>query len=601
MFRGVWGNRLLRLEQINIRDMEDILSLVRKKAQSWLGEEYDEATRAEVKRMLDNPDTTELIDSFYKDLEFGTGGLRGIMGAGSNRVNIYTIGAATQGLANYINKEFANLPEKKVVIGHDCRNNSRLFAEKAAGIFAANGIIAYLFDELRPTPEVSFAIRHLKCQSGIVITASHNPKEYNGYKVYWNDGAQIVAPHDNNIIEEVRNVSSVKQIKFDGNKELIRMVDKSVDQAFIDAVRSIALNPDVITQQKDMKIVFSPIHGATYKMVPEALRQLGFTNVITVPEQMVVSGNFPTVESPNPEETAALRLAIEKAIAEGADLVAASDPDGDRLGIAIRNDKGEFIPVNGNQTAALLTWYMVSQWKQRGLLKGNEFIVKTIVTSELLKEIAEKNGVEYFDTYTGFKWIASVIREQEGTKKYICGGEESYGFLPGDYVRDKDSVGSISMIAEIAAWARSNGRSVYELLQDIYTEYGFSQERLISVVRKGKSGADEINAMMKQFRENPPKTLGGSRVSLIKDYSVLKATNPITGEVKVIDLPAYSNVLQFFTEEGAKVSVRPSGTEPKIKFYFEVKVPMKGREEFAKAVDEGNMKIDHIVADLKLN
>lgn len=601
MFRGVWGNRLLRLKQINIRDMEDILSLVRKKAQSWLGEEYDEATRAEVKRMLDNPDTTELIDSFYKDLEFGTGGLRGIMGAGSNRVNIYTIGAATQGLANYINKEFANLPEKKVVIGHDCRNNSRLFAEKAAGIFAANGIIAYLFDELRPTPEVSFAIRHLKCQSGIVITASHNPKEYNGYKVYWNDGAQIVAPHDNNIIEEVRSVSSVKQIKFDGNKELIRMADKSVDQAFIDAVRSIALNPDVITQQKDMKIVFSPIHGATYKMVPEALRQLGFTNVITVPEQMVVSGNFPTVESPNPEETAALRLAIEKAIAEGADLVAASDPDGDRLGIAIRNDKGEFIPVNGNQTAALLTWYMVSQWKQRGLLKGNEFIVKTIVTSELLKEIAEKNGVEYFDTYTGFKWIASVIREQEGTKKYICGGEESYGFLPGDYVRDKDSVGSISMIAEIAAWARSNGRSVYELLQDIYTEYGFSQERLISVVRKGKSGADEINAMMKQFRENPPKILGGSRVSLIKDYSVLKATNPITGEVKVIDLPAYSNVLQFFTEEGAKVSVRPSGTEPKIKFYFEVKVPMKGREEFAKAVDEGNMKIDHIVADLKLN
>jgi len=335
MFRGVWGNRLLRLEQINIRDMEDILSLVRKKAQSWLGEEYDEATRAEVKRMLDNPDTTELIDSFYKDLEFGTGGLRGIMGAGSNRVNIYTIGAATQGLANYINKEFANLPEKKVVIGHDCRNNSRLFAEKAAGIFAANGIIAYLFDELRPTPVVSFAIRHLKCQSGIVITASHNPKEYNGYKVYWNDGAQIVAPHDNNIIEEVRSVSSVKQIKFDGNKELIRMADKSVDQAFIDAVRSIALNPDVITQQKDMKIVFSPIHGATYKMVPEALRQLGFTNVITVPEQMVVSGNFPTVESPNPEETAALRLAIEKAIAEGADLVAASDPDGDRLGIAI--------------------------------------------------------------------------------------------------------------------------------------------------------------------------------------------------------------------------------------------------------------------------
>ena len=601
MFSGVWGNRKVGLELVNLRNMEDILSSVRKKAQTWLGEEYDEATRAEVKRMLDNPDTTELIDSFYKDLEFGTGGLRGIMGAGSNRVNIYTIGAATQGLANYINKEFANLRERKVVIGHDCRNNSRLFAEKAAGIFAANNIIAYLFDELRPTPEVSFAIRHLECQSGIVITASHNPKEYNGYKVYWNDGAQIVAPHDNNIIEEVRNVSSVSQIKFDGKKDLIRMADKSVDQAFIDAVKSISLNPDVIMQQKDMKIVFSPIHGATYKMVPEALRQLGFTNVITVPEQMVVSGNFPTVESPNPEETAALKLAIEKAIAEGADLVAASDPDGDRLGIAIRNDKGEFIPVNGNQTAALLTWYMVSQWKNKGLLKGNEFIVKTIVTSELLKEIAEKNGVEYFDTYTGFKWIASVVREQERTKKYICWGEESYGFLPGDYVRDKDSVGSISMIAEIAAWARSNGRSLYQLLQDIYTEYGFSQERLISVVRKGKTGADEINAMMKRFRENPPLTLGGSRVSLIKDYSVLKAFNPISGEEKAIDLPAYSNVLQFFTEEGAKISVRPSGTEPKIKFYFEVKVPMKGREEFAKAMKEGNIKIDHIVADLKLS
>lgn len=581
--------------------MENIIEKVREKAQRWLDGAYDESTKAEVRRMLNNQDTTELVDSFYKDLEFGTGGLRGIMGVGSNRMNIYTMGSATQGLANYINKEFAHLPERKVVIGHDCRNNSRLFAEKAASIFAANGITAYLFEDLRPTPEISFAIRKLSCQSGVMITASHNPKEYNGYKAYWNDGAQIIAPHDTNIIDEVNKIASVDDIKFEGNKDLIKILGGEMDQLFLDAVKAISLNPEAIARQKDLKIVFSPIHGTTYKIVPDALRQFGFSNIINVPEQDVVSGNFPTVESPNPEEPKALKMAIDKAVATGAELVAASDPDGDRLGIAIKNDEGEFILVNGNQTALLITWYMVTQWKERGLFTGKEFIVKTIVTTELMKAIADKNGVEIYDTFTGFKWIASIIRELEGKKKYICGGEESYGFLPGDYVRDKDSVGAICMIAEIAAWARDKGKSLYELLKDIYIEYGFSQERLISIVRKGKSGADEIAAIMKQFRTTPPVSLGGSKLNLIKDYSVLKAKDPINGKSSPIDLPAYSDVLQFFTEDGSKISVRPSGTEPKIKFYFEVQVELKNRAGYNAATQKGNEKIDKIVADLKLS
>lgn len=581
--------------------MNEILENVKAKAQQWLDGAYDEATKEEVRKMLNNPDTTELIDSFYKDLEFGTGGLRGIMGAGSNRMNRYTMGAATQGLANYLNKAFADLPERKVVIGHDCRNNSRLFAETAAQIFAANGISAYLFEDLRPTPEISFAIRHLNCQSGVIITASHNPKEYNGYKAYWNDGAQIIAPHDTNIIAEVAKITKVSAIRFDGPADKIKILGADMDRLFIDAVKKISLNPEVIERQKDLKIVFSPIHGTTHKMVPDALRSFGFTNIINVPEQDVVSGDFPTVISPNPEEPAALKMAIEKAEATGAELVAASDPDGDRLGIAIRNDDDQFILVNGNQTALLITWYMVSQWKERGLLTGKEFIVKTIVTTELLKEIALKNEIGFYDTYTGFKWIASVIRELEGKQKYICGGEESYGFLPGDYVRDKDSVGAICMIAEVAAWAKDQGKTLYQLLKDIYIEYGFSQERLISIVRKGKAGADEIKAMMQDFRSNPPATLGGSKVCLIKDYSTLKASNPLTGKSEQLDFPATSDVLQFFTEDGSKVSVRPSGTEPKIKFYFEVKTDMAAREDFEAAAQTGNEKIDHIVTDLKLN
>jgi phosphoglucomutase len=581
--------------------MENVLEKVKEKAQKWLDGAYDELTKEEVRKMLENPDSTELIDSFYKDLEFGTGGLRGIMGAGSNRMNRYTMGAATQGLANYINQEFAHLPEKRVVIGHDCRNNSRLFAETAARIFAGNGITAYLFEDLRPTPEISFAIRKLSCQSGIIITASHNPKEYNGYKAYWNDGAQIIAPHDKNIIDEVVKITTVDKIKFDGDESLVKILGAEMDQLFIDAVKTITLNPEAIERQKDLKIVFSPIHGTTVKIVPEALRQFGFTNIINVPEQDVVSGEFPTVISPNPEEPAALKMAIEKALATNAELVAASDPDGDRLGIAIRNDNNEFILVNGNQTALLLTWYMVSQWKERGLLTGKEYVVKTIVTSELLKSVADKIGIECFDVYTGFKWIASIIRELEGTKKYICGGEESYGFLPGDYVRDKDAVGAICMIAEIAAWAKDQGKTVFELLKDIYIEFGFSQERLISIVRKGKSGADEIKAMMHQFRTAPPERLGGSAVNLVKDYAVLKAFNPIARTTKDIDLPEASYVLQFFTEDGSKVSVRPSGTEPKIKFYFEVKTNLNSRDQFAAATAAAQAKIDQIVADLALD
>src|SRR5690554_250744 len=580
---------------------ETLIARVTDKASSWLNDNYDVETKAEVQRMLDNEDKKELIDAFYKDLEFGTGGLRGIMGVGSNRMNKYTIGAATQGLANYLKKEFSDLEEIKVVIGHDCRNNSRYFAETVANIFSANGIKAFLFEDLRPTPEISFAIRELGCQSGVILTASHNPKEYNGYKAYWNDGAQIVAPHDKNIIEEVRKISDVSSIKFDGNPELIEILGAEMDEKFIDTVASLSFNPDVIKRQKEMKIVFSPIHGTTVKILPAALNRIGFENIIHVPEQDVVSGDFPTVVSPNPEEPAALEMAIAKAEATGAELVAASDPDGDRLGIAIRNDDDQFILVNGNQTALLITWYMVSQWKERGLLTGKEFIVKTIVTTELLKEIALKNEIGFYDTYTGFKWIASVIRELEGKQKYICGGEESYGFLPGDYVRDKDSVGAICMIAEVAAWAKDQGKTLYQLLKDIYIEYGFSQERLISIVRKGKAGADEIKAMMQDFRSNPPATLGGSKVCLIKDYSTLKASNPLTGKSEQLDFPATSDVLQFFTEDGSKVSVRPSGTEPKIKFYFEVKTDMAAREDFEAATQTGNEKIDHIVADLKLN
>ena len=547
---------------------EDLLKQVTAKAQIWLGDGYDEETKAAVRAMLDNEDKTDLIEAFYKDLEFGTGGLRGIMGTGTNRMNIYTVGAATQGLSNYLKKAFADLPQIKVAIGHDCRNNSRKFAEVAADVFSANGIKVYLFDALRPTPEVSFAIRELGCQSGVILTASHNPKEYNGYKAYWNDGAQMIAPHDKNTIDEVNKITSVKDVKFRGNAELIEIIGEEIDRRYLDRIKTLSLSPEAIAHHHDMKIVYTPIHGTGVKLIPASLKNFGFTNIIHVPEQDVVSGDFPTVVSPNPEEPAALDMAIKKAIETDAELVMASDPDADRIGIAVRNDKGEFVLVNGNQIVMIFLNYLMTRNKELGLLKGNEYIVKTIVTTETIKTIAEQNGFKMYDCYTGFKWIASVIRENEGKARYIGGGEESYGFLPEDFVRDKDSVSSISLMAEIAAWAKDKGMTMYQMLQDIYIKYGYSKEKGISVVRKGKSGAEEIVAMMKNFRENPMKELGGSPVILIKDYASLEATDMVNGTKSKLDMPVTSNVLQYFSADGSKVSIRPSGTEPKIKTYF---------------------------------
>ena len=578
---------------------EDLLKQVTAKAQIWLGDGYDEETKAAVRAMLDNEDKTDLIEAFYKDLEFGTGGLRGIMGAGTNRMNIYTVGAATQGLSNYLKKAFADLPQIKVAIGHDCRNNSRLFAEISANIFSANGIKVYLFDALRPTPEVSFAIRELGCQSGVILTASHNPKEYNGYKAYWNDGAQMIAPHDKNTIDEVNKITSVKDVKFRGNAELIEIIGEEIDRRYLDRIKTLSLSPEAIAHHHDMKIVYTPIHGTGVKLIPASLKNFGFTNIIHVPEQDVVSGDFPTVVSPNPEEPAALDMAIKKAIETDAELVMASDPDADRIGIAVRNDKGEFVLVNGNQIVMIFLNYLMTRNKELGLLKGNEYIVKTIVTTETIKTIAEQNGFKMYDCYTGFKWIASVIRENEGKARYIGGGEESYGFLPEDFVRDKDSVSSISLMAEIAAWAKDKGMTMYQMLQDIYIKYGYSKEKGISVVRKGKSGAEEIVAMMKNFRENPMKELGGSPVILIKDYASLEATDVVNGTKSKLDMPVTSNVLQYFSADGSKVSIRPSGTEPKIKFYIEVRgIKMDNYADYDAANAAADAKIEAIKKEL---
>ncbi len=575
-----------------------LLNEVLAKAQIWLDGNYDAETKEAVRIMMKAEDKTELIESFYRDLEFGTGGLRGIMGAGTNRMNIYTVGAATQGLSNYLKAQFGNLPQISVVIGHDCRNNSRKFAEISADIFSANGIKVYLFEDLRPTPEISFAIRHFGCQSGIILTASHNPKEYNGYKAYWDDGAQMIAPHDENVISEVMKITNVNDIKFNGNRELIEIIGEEVDKLFIDKIKTLTLSPDSIKRNKDMKIVFTPIHGTAVKLVPWALKEYGFTNIIHVPEQDVVSGDFPTVYSPNPEEPAALDMAIKRAIETDAELVMATDPDSDRMGIAIKNDKNEWILVNGNQTALIFVYYLIRRWKELGKLKGNEYVVKTIVTTEIIKEIAEKNDVECFDCYTGFKWIAGVIRENEGIKKYIGGGEESYGFLPETFVRDKDAVSSCTLMAEIAAWAKDNGNTLYEFLQDIYLEFGYGKEKGISVVRKGKSGAEEIQQIMSDFRSNPPKELAGSAIKVIKDYKTLKQTNVATGEIIDLDMPATSNVLQYFTEDGTKISVRPSGTEPKIKFYIEVRGDMQSRAGYDAADAAANQKIEAARASL---
>jgi phosphoglucomutase len=577
---------------------QELLKTVKERAQVWLSEQYDAETRAAVKQMLEAEDPTPLIEAFYRDLEFGTGGLRGIMGPGTNRMNIYTVGAATQGLANYLKEAFPNLPQIAVAVGHDVRNNSRKFAEIVANIFSANGIKAYLFDSFRPTPELSFAIRELGCQSGVNITASHNPKEYNGYKAYWADGAQIIAPHDVNIINHVNAIKSVDEIKFNGNPDLIEIIGENIDKKFLAEIKKLSLSPDVIERHKDLKIVYTPIHGTGVKLVPESLKNYGFTNIIHVPEQDIPSGDFPTVESPNPENASAMAMAVAKAKEVEADLVVASDPDADRIGCVIRDSDGEYVLVNGNQICLVLLNYLMTRSAELGLLTGKEYVVKTIVTTETIKRIADANNIKMYDCYTGFKWIANVIRENEQVARYLGGGEESYGFLAETFCRDKDSVSAISLMAECLAWAKESGLTFMEMLQDIYVKYGYSHEVGVSVVRPGKSGADEIQAMMKNFRENPPKSLAGSPVVGIKDYLTLEGKCLKCNETKKLDFPTTSNVLQYFTEDGSKISVRPSGTEPKIKFYMEVRGEMATRADYHKAEAAALAKIELIRKDL---
>ena len=566
-------------------------------AQKWATDPvFDEATRAEVQAMLDSDDKSALIDSFYQTLEFGTGGLRGIMGVGTNRMNIYIVGAATQGFANYINKAFPGRKDLSVVVGHDCRNHGREFAETVANIFSANGIKAYLFESLRPTPEISFAIRQLHAQAGVNVTASHNPKEYNGYKAYWEDGAQVLAPHDTGIIDEV-NAVKMEDVKWEGNPDLIQIIGGEMDWDYLAAVKEAMVDQDVILRQKDLNIVYTPLHGTGRVIIPEALRSWGFQNIHVVPEQMVIDGNFPTVVSPNPENSEAMTLGMKLGTKLDADLVIASDPDADRLAIVCRNSEGEWEILNGNQTCMMFAWYIIANKKKLGQLKGNEFLVKTIVTTEIIKRIADKNGVEMMDCYTGFKWIAALIRENEGVKKYIGGGEESFGFLPFDKVRDKDSPASICLICVIAAWAKDNGKTLYDLLMDIYLEYGFTYNKAINVVKPGKSGADEIKAMMENFRNNPPKELAGSKVVLAKDFKLLEATDAEGNKTKLV-MPDTSNVLQYFTENGIKVSVRPSGTEPKIKFYIEAPGEMKSAADYHAACQEAEKCVEEIVKSL---
>ena len=569
------------------------------KAKEWLTPAFNEETRNAVQAMLDNSDKTELIDSFYKDLEFGTGGLRGIMGAGSNRMNIYTVGMATQGYANYLKKCFADKEQIAVVIGHDCRNNGRLFAETTAAIFSANGIKVYLFDDLRPTPEVSFAIRELNCQGGVNLTASHNPKEYNGYKAYWEDGAQVLAPHDKGIIDEVAKVK-IEDVKFEGNPVLIQSIGEDIDKIYLEKLKTISIEPAVIERQKDLKIVYTPLHGAGRVLIPASLRNWGFENIHCVKEQMVKDGNFPTVVSPNPENGEALTLALRDAKAIDADIVMASDPDADRVGMACKNNKGEWVLINGNQTCLLFLYYIITNRIKTGQMKPNDFIVKTIVTTEVIKQIADKNNIEMIDCYTGFKWIAREIRENEGIKNYIGGGEESYGFMAQSFVRDKDAVSACCLLAEICAYAKDKGQTLYDLLMEIYLEYGFSYEYTINVVRPGKSGADEIKAMMENFRNNPPTELAGEKITIAKDFLKLEQTDA-NGNITKLDMPDTSNVLQWFCENGDKVSVRPSGTEPKIKFYLEIKGNMKCADCYERCIKEAQAKIEEIKKQLKLN
>ena len=576
----------------------ELIAQCEAKAKQWLSPSFDEKTRQEVQDLLDNPDKTNLIEAFYRNLEFGTGGLRGIMGAGTNRMNMYIVGMATQGFANYLKKCYKDRKEISAVVCHDCRNNSRLFAETVANIFSANGIKAYIFDDLRPTPECSYAIRYLKAQAGVNLTASHNPREYNGYTAYWADGAQVIAPHDKGIIDEVNKVT-IDDVKFTPNPELIQIIGEDIDEPYLRQIRTISIDPEVIRRQHDLKIVYTPLHGAGRVMIPRSLAYWGFDNVHCVPEQMIKDGNFPTVDRPNPEFAEALTLGLRDAKALDADILMASDPDADRVGMACKNDKGEWVLINGNQTCMIFLWYIIANRKATGKLKPTDFIVKTIVTTELIKKIADKQGVEMRDCYTGFKWIAREILLSEGKQQYIGGGEESYGFLAEDFVRDKDAVSACSLLAEICAYAKDKGKTLYDILMDIYKEYGFSKEFTINVERPGKSGAEEIQNMMTNFRANPPKELGGSRVVLWKDYKTLQATDA-EGNTTALNMPETSNVLQWFCDDDTKVSVRPSGTEPKIKFYIEVKGTMTDASQYEQLDREGAAKVEAIKKSLGL-
>ena len=577
---------------------QTLIAQCEEKARQWLAPAFDDKTRSAVEAMINNEDKADLIESFYKDLEFGTGGLRGIMGAGSNRMNIYTVGMATQGFANYLKINFKDMKQISVVVCHDCRNNSRLFAETVANIFSANGIKVYLFDDLRPTPECSFAIRHLKAQAGVNITASHNPREYNGYKAYWEDGAQVLAPHDKGIIDEVNKVK-VEDVKFEGNKALIEIIGEEIDKIYLDKVKTISIDPQVIKNQHDLKIVYTPLHGAGRVIIPRALASWGFDNVHCVKEQMVKDGNFPTVDRPNPEIAEALTLGLRDAKALDADILMASDPDADRVGMACKNSEGEWVLINGNQTCLIFLWYIITNRQAVGKMKPTDFIVKTIVTTEVIRKIAEKQHVEMRDCYTGFKWIAREIALSEGKQQYIGGGEESYGFLAEDFVRDKDAVSACALLAEICAYAKDHGKTLYDILMDIYMEYGYSHEFTINVERPGKSGADEIQQMMKNFRSNPPKELGGSVIDVYKDFQSLELTKA-DGSKEKMDMPDTSNVLQWFCTDGTKVSVRPSGTEPKIKFYLEVKDTMNSASDFLACEQRAGEKIEAIKKSLGL-
>ena len=577
---------------------QTLIAQCEEKARQWLAPAFDDKTRSAVEAMINNEDKADLIESFYKDLEFGTGGLRGIMGAGSNRMNIYTVGMATQGFANYLKINFKDMKQISVVVCHDCRNNSRLFAETVANIFSANGIKVYLFDDLRPTPECSFAIRHLKAQAGVNITASHNPREYNGYKAYWDDGAQVLAPHDKGIIDEVNKVK-VEDVKFEGNKALIQIIGEDVDKVYLEQVKTISIDPQVIKNQHDLKIVYTPLHGAGRVMIPRALASWGFDNVHCVKEQMVKDGNFPTVDRPNPEIAEALTLGLRDAKALDADILMASDPDADRVGMACKNSDGEWVLINGNQTCLIFLWYIITNRQAVGKMKPTDFIVKTIVTTEVIRKIAEKQNVEMRDCYTGFKWIAREIALSEGKQQYIGGGEESYGFLAEDFVRDKDAVSACALLAEICAYAKDHGKTLYDILMDIYMEYGYSHEYTINVERPGKSGADEIQQMMKNFRSNPPKELGGSVIDVYKDFQSLEITKA-DGSKEKMDMPDTSNVLQWFCTDGTKVSVRPSGTEPKIKFYLEIKDTMNSASDFPACEQRAAVKIEAIKKSLGL-